>query len=249
MILNNLITAGNTADIYLQDGKIIKLLKDYLPDTEAEYEASKQRYACAHGLSVPHIHEITRIKGRQAIIMDYIPGETIGSIIHNDKTKAEYYMSLSVDIQIKIHSIEANNFELMADKLSHQILSAPPLRERQKKALIEKLNNMQYENRLCHGDYHVFNLILNDTGVTIIDWVDSNAGDIKADVYRTYLLYSQYSPELAELYIRLYCDKSGLAQDDIFKWAPIIAGARLSENVTFENENRFLEIVNRYCGV
>ena len=91
------------------------------------------------------------------------------------------------------------------------------------------------------------NLILNETGATIIDWVDSSAGDRKADAYRTYLLYSQYSMELANLYLRIYCEKSGLFQDDIFAWESIIAGARLSENVASEKANRLLEIVARYC--
>ena len=69
---------------------------------------------------------------------------------------------------------------------------------------------MTYENRLCHGDFHLLNLIMSDDKVTIIDWVDASAGDIRADVCRTYLLYSELSTEVAELYLRLYCEKSGL---------------------------------------
>jgi len=245
MNLSNPITSGNTADIYLHEGKLIKLFKEFLPGTEAENEAKKQRYAYAHGLLVPHIYEVTKINDKQAIIMEYIPGETIGLIIQNDMTKAEYYMSLSVDVQMKMHKIKANNFELMTDKLINNILSAKALNARQKNTLMEKLQNMRFEMRLCHGDFHFLNLILNDTGVTIIDWIDSSAGDIKADVCRSYLLYSQYSTDMADLYIRLYCEKSGISQADIFAWLPIIAGARLNENVASENENRLLEIVNR----
>jgi len=247
MNLTNPITSGNTADIYLHEGKLIKLFKEFLPGTEAEDEANKQRYAYAQGLLVPHIYEVTKINNRQAIIMEYIPGETIGFIIQNDTPKTEYYMSLSVDVQIKMHKIKANNFGLMADKLNHNIRSTKSLNTRQKSILIDKLQNMQYETRLCHGDFHFLNLILNDKGITIIDWVDSSAGDIKADVCRSYLLYSQFIPELADLYIHLYCEKSGLSQADIFAWLPIIAGARLNENVASENENRLIEIVNQYC--
>ena len=246
MILTNPIATGNTADIYLVEGKLIKLFKEYLPDGEAEYEANKQRYVYAHGLSVPFVYEVTKINGRQAIIMDYIPGETVGDIIFNDKTQAEYYMSLSVDVQMKIHSIKADDFELMTDKLNRQILSAPCLNKEQKNVLINKLNNMQkHENKLCHGDYHILNLILNDTDITIIDWVDASAGDIRADVCRSYLLYLLFSPELANLYIRLYCEKSGLSQEDIFEWTPIIAGAKLNERLDSVNENKLLEIIDQ----
>jgi aminoglycoside phosphotransferase (APT) family kinase protein len=105
---------------------------------------------------------------------------------------------------------------------------------------------MKWDNYLCHGDYHAFNLILNEDHVTIIDWVDASAGDIKADVYRTYLLYTQFSMDLADLYLRLYCDRSGIRQDEILLWAPIIAAGRLSENVSSEKESRLIELVNKY---
>ncbi|GAE32884.1 phosphotransferase [Halalkalibacter hemicellulosilyticusJCM 9152] len=81
----------------------------------------------------------------------------------------------------------------------------------------------------------------------MIDWVDSSAGDIRADVYRTYLLYSQFSSELANMYLRLYCEKSRLLSSEVFQWAPIIAGARLSENVSSENSERLMEIISHYC--
>ncbi|MFP3472522.1 hypothetical protein R0J90_20935, partial [Micrococcus sp. SIMBA_144] len=75
--------------------------------------------------------------------------------------------------------------------------------------------------------------------------VDSSAGDRRADVYRTYLLYSQVSKELANMYMRLYCEKSGLFKEEIFRWAPIIAAARLSERVSSEDPKRLLEIVHQ----
>jgi thiamine kinase-like enzyme len=87
----------------------------------------------------------------------------------------------------------------MTEKLSRQIESAHNLDNRHKSVLIQKMDKMTFENRLCHGDYHLFNLIMSDDNVTIIDWVDSSAGDIRADVYRTYLLYSQFSIELVHI--------------------------------------------------
>jgi tRNA A-37 threonylcarbamoyl transferase component Bud32 len=247
---NNLeapIASGNTADIYLHEGKIIKLFKEFLPDDEAEQEASKQSLAYSTGLPVPCVYEVTKINGRQAIIMERAEGKSVGSIILNDMTKAEKYMCLSVDMQLKIHDVKADKFVLMSDKLKSQLRRALGISDKQKNALVDKLNNLNYENKLCHGDYHVNNLILGEAGAFIIDWVDASAGDIRADVYRSYLLYSQHHAELANLYLRLYCEKSGLSQTDIFIWEPIIAGARLSENVASENASRLLAIVAKYC--
>ncbi len=241
------IAIGNTAKVYLYENRIFKVFNDYLPDMESLYEVDKQKYAYSCGLSVPRILDVTKIDGKQAIIMEYIKGRTFGEIISENMEKAEYYMDLSIDIQQKIHMIVPDSLEPMTEKLSRQIRSANNLDDRHKSALIQKLDTMTFENRLCHGDYHLFNLILTDHNVTIIDWVDSSAGDLRADVYRTYLLYSQVSKELADMYLRLYCEKSGLSKDEVFQWAPIIAGARLSENVLSEKSERLIDIVNHFC--
>ena len=246
MNLGKPIKNGNTAKIYLYNGKIIKIFNDNLPDTESEYEANKQKYAYSCGLPVPYIYEVTKINNKQAIIMEYISGRTIGDIIYDNMAKAEEYMNLSVDVQLKIHAVKTKNLELMTDKLNRQIRSAR-LDDKQKKGLLEKMWAIKYENHLCHGDYHVFNLILEDNDITIIDWVDASAGDIRADAYRSYLLYSQFSMDLADLYLRLYCEKSGISQSDIFIWASIIAGARLSENVSDKKANFLVDIVKQYC--
>lgn len=242
------IAIGNTAQIYLYENKIVKVFNDFLPDTESSYEANKQKFAHSCGLSVPKIFDVTTIDGKQAIIMEFVKGKTIGDILSENMEQAEYYMNISVDIQQKIHMIVADSLEPMSLKLSRQIESAQQFDTRRKSALLQKMDTITYKKRLCHGDFHMFNLIMSDNNqVTIIDWVDSSAGDLRADVYRTYLLYEQFSIELADMYLRLYCQKSGLSKDDIFQWAPIIAGARLSENVSSEKNERLIKIVNDFC--
>ena len=176
-------------------------------------------------------------------------GETLGELFLKNKENANTILDLSVDIQLQIHSIVPNTKVLMRDKLYYQIEKAKLLTERQKIYLLSKLDSLSYENRLCHGDFHPFNLIQTDSEIFIIDWVDSSAGDVRADVYRTYLLFTQFSEEIADLYLQLYCQKSGIERDEVFEWAPIIAGARLSENVSSENSTRLLDIVNKYCPV
>ncbi|WP_077617492.1 phosphotransferase family protein [Bacillus sinesaloumensis] len=249
MILGKPIASGNTAKIYLSDNKIIKVFNDFLPDSESINEAKKQEYAYTCGLPVPMVLDVTKINGKQAIIMEYVEGATLGDLFLKDQEQAEHYLKLSVDVQLNIHSIIPDSMEPMYDKLYRQIEGVKVLDKRQKNLLLEKLDSFSYTKRLCHGDFHLFNLIMKGNQVVVIDWVDSSAGDIRADVYRTYLLYSQFSTELSELYLRIYCEKSGILRSEVLRWAPIIAGARLSENVSSENSERLVEIINRYCPV
>ncbi|OIU71812.1 phosphotransferase family protein [Rossellomorea aquimaris] len=242
------IASGNTAEIFLHEDKIIKVFNERLPCGEATYEAGKQKLAYSTGLPVPKILDVEKIDGKQALIMEYVKGKTLGELISDSPGDAGHYMDLSVDIQLKIHSMKVDTLEPMKMKLANQIDGVGELSQRLKEVLIERLDEITFEERLCHGDLHLNNLIMSEDGsLTIIDWIDSSSGDIRADAYRTYLLYSQVSLELAELYLRLYCQKSGLSKEEIFIWAPIIAGARLSESVSTENSQRLLAIVNKYC--
>ncbi|MCA0149546.1 MULTISPECIES: aminoglycoside phosphotransferase family protein [Rossellomorea] len=235
---------GNTAKIYLYENKIYKVFNDSLPAGESMKEAKKQQYAHSCGLPVPEIYDVTNIDGKQVIIMEHIEGRATGDLLTDNMEKAEYYMGMSVDIQMGIHQIKAHSIEPMSEKLRRQIQSAPELDHGVKSVLIKQLDSMTFVENLCHGDFHLYNLILSENNVAIIDWVDSSAGDKRADVYRTYLLYSQVSKELADLYMRLYCEKSGLTKEEVFQWAPIIAAARLSERVSSEDPMRLLEIVH-----
>ncbi|WP_410982923.1 phosphotransferase family protein [Bacillus cereus] len=250
MNLGNPIAIGNTAKIYFYDNKIVKVFKKHFPNTESLYEAQKQEYAYSCGLHVPKVLEVTEIKGRQAIIIEYVKGKTIGDLLINNMERAGNYISVCVNVQQKVHAVvaESDLLEPMSEKLHRQIESVQYLDEKQKDKLLRKLDSMVCKSRLCHGDFHPFNLIMSNDSVKIIDWVDASKGDIRADVYRTYLLYAQSSVELAEMYLCLYCKNTGLSREEVLEWAPIIAGARLSENLSSENIEHLKRLVDQYCN-
>ncbi|WP_439876191.1 aminoglycoside phosphotransferase family protein [Bacillus mycoides] len=250
MNLGNPIAKGNTAEIYLYDTNVVKLFKEYLPVTESINEVKKQKYAYSCGLPVPNVFEVTKIQNRQAIIMEYVKGDSIGDLLLNNLNEAEHYINICVNEQIKIHSICVNTDEIesMRERLERQIKSVHKLDEKQKENILNNLHSIKFEPRLCHGDFHPFNLIMSNNNVKIIDWVDASSGDIRADVFRTYLLYSQSSVELAEMYLHIYCRNTGLSRDEIFQWASIIIAARISENVTATNIEYLNDLIARYCN-
>ncbi|MCU7663885.1 phosphotransferase family protein [Bacillus thuringiensis] len=250
MVLGNPIAKGNTAEIYLTDDKVVKLFKDYLPDTESMNEAKKQKYAYSCGLPVPNVFEVKKIQNRQAIIMEHVKGDNIGDLLLNNLNEAERYIGLCVNEQKKIHAICVNtdDMESMREKLERQIKSVHKLDEKQKENILNKLHSIKFEPRLCHGDLHPFNLIFSNGNVKIIDWVDATLGDIRADVFRTYLLYAQASVELAEMYLHIYCRNTGLSRDEIFQWAPIIIAARLTEKVSANNIELLNKLMIQYCN-
>ena len=243
MNLREPIASGNTANIYLYENQIIKIFKDHLPDTESNYETQKQMVAYESGLRVPKILDVKKVNEKQAILMEYVEGKTLGELVAENMEQVESFLKTSVEIQMEIHSVLAESLEPMRIKLQRQIEAVQGFDEKVKTSLLKKLESMPMENKLCHGDFHLYNLIKSGEEVFIIDWVDASAGDPRADVCRTYILYSQVSLDIAELYLKLYCEKSGWSRKEILEWAPLIAAARLSENVATEDSNRLMKYI------
>ncbi|MDV2583220.1 phosphotransferase family protein [Alkalibacillus haloalkaliphilus] len=238
------IASGNTANIYLSADRVVKVFHEHLADVDPYYEVNKQKFAYACGLPVPKVLDVTKVDGKQAIIMEYLKGKTLGDLLNVNEKDVAYYMNVSIEVQQAIHQIEATEIETMTDKLKRQVKSAYLLSDQQKERLLEQLQSMPSDNKLCHGDFHLYNVMKNNDEMTIIDWVDASSGNPVADACRTYLLYSQASMDLAEMYLQLYCEKSGLNNEEVLDWLPIIAGARLEEKLPKSEEERLLKMVN-----
>ncbi len=244
LINAKLIGSGAEADVYLFENKAVKVFKYGRPITDIRYEADLQGRAYRAGLPVPAIYDTCEIDGKAAIIMEHVKGKTIGGIMLENMDKAPYYLEISVDLQIKVHKVNADGFPCQKEKLKNNIISASYLEESQKHKLLCLLQNLESGSSLCHGDFHILNLLQTSDDVKIIDWVCASSGSSASDVCRTYLLYLLYRSEIAETYLDIYCSKSSLSKQEILAWLPVVAGARLNENVTEADIRLLLNIVN-----
>jgi len=235
------IASGAQADIYRDGLKAIKLFKNDVQKTAAEYEANLQKMAFDYGLPVPEILDIVEIDGKTGIVMEYIDGVPIGKIIMEDNTKFEEYLIKSIEIQDTIHKIETNKFPVLRDIHKNLISGSDKLTEPDKEKILTKLENALYENKLCHGDFHIFNLIQTSNDIKIIDWVNASSGSPDADIFRSYLLYKLYKDEIADIYLETYYIIKKIDKQKILSWEAIIAGARLGEYIKDEREEEILK--------
>ncbi|MCA0969211.1 aminoglycoside phosphotransferase family protein [Halobacillus litoralis] len=240
------IARGNTADVFRKGNRIWKVFKEYLPDGEAHKEAEKQSLVHSMGVPVPEVYGITSINGRQAIEMEFLQGDTLGDLFLASPERQQELLITSIQIQKKIHSMKVEGLESMSDKLHNQITALNDLDESRKERLLEKLTIQAGGRMLCHGDFHLHNIICTKPEYTIIDWVDATVGSPLADVSRTYLLYLSFSRELADRYLDLYCKGSEVDIHDIHQWTPIMAAGRLSEGVETDDRNRLMDMITMY---
>ena len=74
----------------------------------------------------------------------------------------------------------------------------------------------------------------------IIDWAHATQGNARCDAARTYLLFKlEKKDELAEKYLKLFCEKTGIAKQLVQKALPIVAASQTIKAVP--EEQAFLE--------
>ena len=143
----------------------------------------------------------------------------------------------------------------MIEKIQH----AQPLSPDLKQAALAALQKLPDGDRLCHGDFHPDNVMMSPAGAVIIDWIDATSGNPLADLARSQLLLGKGALPpgvmlgwLIQLirgrYLRLYLERysqlNPIDQAQLEAWFPVIAAARLSEDIPGE-EARLIRIASQ----
>ncbi|GHU21733.1 aminoglycoside phosphotransferase [Spirochaetia bacterium] len=240
-----LIASGDQADVYKNENIAIKLFKRNISKDDIAYEMNLQKMVFALGLPVPAIYDMVEIDGKIGFSMELVDGVPLDQIALKDENELQKYIVKSIEIQLSLSKNVVNNFPLMKKILQKNINNANMLGIEYKQKILEKFENINFDNYLCHGDFHLMNLLKTNNGIKIIDWVNSSSGNSEADICRTYLLYKNYNKELAELYLKNYCEIANVPKDNILYWLSINAAARLSEGMGTEENNFLMEIIKK----
>ncbi len=245
--LSNIIGRGAQATIYLMGEYAIKVFKENYPKRSIFYEAYLNSVIEFTDLMVPKVHEVINVNNQLAIKMDYIQGKSLVDCIQESPEKLTEYINTKADLHIEIHSKKPRLPFSFKDILRTKIVNNHKLNEEQKDKFLNKLKELPEGDTLCHGDFHGYNILVNKRGLWVIDWIDASYGSPLGDVCRTYLIYQLHAEELAELYLNTYCHKTGIERAKILEWLPVMAAARISDNIPNEEE-KLMELINSENG-
>lgn len=226
-------------EIYHDGDKLIKVFDSEYSKANILNEALNHARVEETNLNMPKIRSIRVVDGKWAIILDYIEGKTLQSLMDEHPEKEDEYLNLFVDLQMEVLSKKVPLLNKLKDKMQSQI-SATDLDATTRYELHTRLDSMPKHTHLCHGDFNPTNIIITDDGIPyVIDWAHATQGNSSADVARSYLLFCLAGKkQLADKYLKLYCKKSDTALQYIQRWIPIVAASRLVKAP--ETEKAFL---------
>lgn len=239
--LDNPIAERTTKTVYRDGDKTIKLFIENYSKADILNEALNQaRVEEGTDLNVPKLIEVSKIDNRWALVSEYIEGTPLNKLMEEHPEKEDEYLNLFVDTQLNILSHSVLLLNRMKDKFRRKITLAKNIDDNTRYELLQRLEGMKNHGNLCHGDYNPSNVIVKPDGsICIIDWAHVTQGNASADAARTFLLFSiSEKNDLAEKYINLFCEKSGIEKANVQRWIPIVAASQMAK--CKEEEQAFL---------
>jgi Ser/Thr protein kinase RdoA (MazF antagonist) len=241
--IGRLLAAGNVAEVFEWGSRVMKLYRSAARKPTAFREAAIHAAVEAMGLPVPGVWGVHEVDGRWGIVLDRIDEGSFAERMREDPSVVSECLEILARLHARIHTHPARQLGSLRSRLATNIARSELLAEPRKQILLSGLADMPKGERLCHGDFHPFNVLGAISRPVVIDWPDACCGDPGADICRSYLLLKLHADDIAEPYLAAYCGINDMPCARILDWLPYVAAARLAEDVPDDFE-RLLEIVH-----
>lgn len=249
-----LLARGREADVYLHDDStVLKLWRE--PDLEWRIDREEAAVTAlqAAGVRVPEILGRVVVDGRPGLRLGRIDGPDLFTRLSRQPLAFLAAGRALGVAQAAMHEVTAPSAlpELNAE-LRRRILQVQSLPEDLREAVLGLLDRLPKGDRLCHGDFHLGNMMGSWKAPVIIDWADACRGNPLADVARTDLIHRvgelpAETPSVIKAvapigrnglvlrYLAAYARRRGIDRRQLEEWRIVRAAARLLEPIPSEH--------------
>ena len=257
-----LIARGRTAEVYAWgEHRVLKLILPGFPATIADREAQIGEVVYRAGVGAPRVDGTLTVDGRAGIVYERVDGPSMGGVLVARPWTLFRLAGQLAELHAAVHRASGAGLPSRRERLQRAIAGAPRLSGDAKAAVLQALARLPDGDRLCHGDFHPFNVLMAARGPVLIDWLDAASGPPAADVARTILLLTggalppgtgaarglllQAVRRLfCAIYLRRYLALHPLPRPQPEAWRLPVAAARLSEHIP-EEERALAALVDR----
>jgi Ser/Thr protein kinase RdoA (MazF antagonist) len=246
--LDKRIARGRTADVYdWDDGHVLKLFHNWFELENIEYELKIATAVHASGVKAPAVTQMIHVHGRNGLIYERVAGESMLDLFQRKPWMLFAFSRILARLhaQMQEYVFDGDGIPTQRRRLQNKINHADTLSSSLKTSLLNALHSLPEGDRVCHGDFHPANVLIAGENAQVIDWMDASRGNPLADVARTSIIFlgSAATKEIPNLFLKIFI-KIAHAEylreyfrlrpnrtDEYYRWLPIVAGARLSENI------------------
>lgn len=232
--LGDRLGTGKEAEVFEAGEHVVKLYRAGVAKTSAFREAAYLSIVEARGLSAPRVVAVQQVGQRWGIVMSRVEGTSFADALLGEPAQVADHLDAMVALQVRIHAEPGTALPGVKARLHENIGHAAVLGRSRQRRLLEALAERADGDRLCHGDFHPWNILGPTGSATVVDWLDAGSGPPAADVCRSYVLMSRPAPALASAYLDSYARASGVDRREVLAWLPFVAAARLAEQVPDE---------------
>lgn len=245
---SNIIGQGAQAVVYEENGYAIKA-----------YPAAKHKVAIFYELLINALIENTGLPSPRIVAVDYsgqqcritmtlLKGQALSRELAKENADVAGLMEKFVRLQIAIHHTRLDQPANQQAIFVTKIRGNPSLSAAEQALLIDDILRLGQGSALCHGDFHPDNVMVENGELAVLDWADASIGCAKADACRSYLILLLHARPLAQIYLDLYCQKSGATPAQVLDWLPIVSALRLAENKADESAALLAQVRQRTAG-
>ncbi len=185
---------GRTSTVLqLGENKVMKLFHASLPFATIQGEYEKTRLAHRMNIPSPEAYDVVHSRKRYGIIMDYVPGENLESLLFRCPRRRDELLKRYAEMVRKFHQIRVQNTSLPDQKEMSISIAKNLSKDKFSVQDIEKICNVfrciPDSDGFVHGDCHAGNAIFNENGLTFIDFTLCGKGH---PVFDLVCMYSHY---------------------------------------------------------
>jgi hypothetical protein len=216
-----------------------------------EHEAMVAHAITTAGIPSPAAGEIVEVNHRRGLVYERVSGISMLQDMNMHPWTIFKHAHTLAELQVKINQLSISGLQSAKEGLMYTIRRALYLDDELRARVLKYLTALQDGEKVCHGDFHPGNVLLTEKGAVVIDWMTASSGNPWADVARTSMLLTigaksagkQVSPMIRifiqlyhQAYLKRYVSLIHDTGNELEKWIPVIAAARLDEKIDGEQD-------------
>jgi aminoglycoside phosphotransferase (APT) family kinase protein len=261
---------GDKSEVFvLPDGRILKLFFGHYADL-APIEAALSTKLVRAGVDAPSVDECIEVDGRPGIVFGNLhEGITLSSDVRKRPWRIMTAARSLAGLHAAVHECSSEELPSQRERLVSEIESSDAISPETRDLALRVLADLPDGTTVCHNDIHMLNVIVHESGATLIDWVLATRGNPTGDLAGAILqlrfgekpkgLVAGFAMDAGRaafwrLYLRQYLSLRPVSHEELIRWqlpfAAALAGrragrmrAQLQEHIAHLQEGKHRHIL------